>query len=311
MNDADWRPSADAAMLRFRAETFESIRRFFRLRNVLEVETACIERFPANEVGLDSFTVNGRYLRTSHEAAMKRLLAAGSGDVYQLGKAFRSDESGTWHNPEFTLLEWYRKGWSYKMLMEEVETLLHDLFTPHKKLSNTCFVSCAELLRSTFDIDLSSGSAAALPAAARARGFDAGNDGTAAFDFLIDSAAREQFSDGCLTFVYDYPEERALLAKVRGGIAERFETYIGGLELANGYTELTDASVCRRRFERENALRREAGKVQLPVNTSLLGALEHGMPECAGVSVGVDRLLAVMAGRRELSATLPFDWERA
>lgn len=311
MSSADWRPSADAAMLRFRAEVLESIRRFFRRRNVLEVETPCIEQFPANEIGLDSFTVDGRYLRTSHEAAMKRLLAAGSGDIYQLGKAFRSNESGTWHNPEFTLLEWYRKGWNYKMLMEEVETLLYDLFTPHKKLSNTCFVSCTELFKRTFDIDLSSGLVAELPAAARAQGFDSGNDKTIAFDFLIDSAARKQFRDECLTFVYDYPEECALLAEVRDGIAERFEVYIGGLELANGYTELTSASVCRRRFEQENALRREAGKVRLPVNTTLLSALEHGMPECAGVSVGVDRLLTIMIGRRELSTTLSFAWERA
>ena len=301
----------EPALLHLRAEALSATRDFFERRNVLEVETPCLESVPASDPHLEPIAVGERYLRTSPEFAMKRLLAAGSGDVYQIGKVFRGGEVGTLHNPEFTMLEWYRCGWDYRRLMEEADELLHVLFGLRRSLQDSEFVSCRDVFASALALDPWRDDGDALIAKARELGFVACRSRAEAFDFLMDAIARTHFDDDRLTFVAGYPPEQALLARITEGVAERFEAYFGAVELVNGYTELTDASECRRRFASDNAVRTSAGKPERAISEALLDAFEQGTPDCAGASLGMDRALMCIADVGSVAATLAFAWDDA
>ena len=303
--------SADSRILRLRAGLLAAIRDFFSRRGVLEVETPCLESAPAGDPHVEPSAVNGRYLRASPEFSMKRMLAGGSGDIYQLGKVFRAGEIGVLHNPEFTMLEWYRCGWDYHRLMGEVDELLHSLVAPHRALPASNFVSCREVFTDVLATDPWSADTGALMEKARELGFGGCRTRSEALDFLVDAIARACFADDRLTFVSGYPVEQALLARVSRGVSERFEVYLGAVELVNGYTELTDPAEYRRRFSSDNDRCSELGKPRRALSTALLDALERGLPDCAGASLGVDRALMYVAGVDSVSGTLVFDWADA
>lgn len=319
-----WRPSATVETLRVRAALMACIREFFRRRDVLEVDTPVLCGAATTDPNLHSLHTECRlpdrqaalplYLQTSPEFAMKRLLAAGSGPIYQLAHVFRDEESGRLHNPEFTMLEWYRPGFDQHALMDEVEALLvlvlgrlgcerlsyaeafvrRGLPDPHR-------ASTEELARRA--------AGAGLTLAGRDHA-----DRTLCLDYLLSHCVAPAFAQGNAIFVYDFPQEMAALARVRAGdppLAERFEVFIDGMEIANGFHELTDAAEQRRRFAQEQAQRAARGLPQPPMDERLIAALAHGLPDCSGVALGFDRLVMVAAGARDIAEVQAFPVGRA
>ncbi len=312
----NWRPAAAAGQLRERARLLRDIREYFSGQAVMEVETPLISSAGNPDPEIESIkTVDGGYLRTSPEFPLKRLLAAGSGDIFEMGRVFRAGESGRSHNPEFTLLEWYRNGFSYHRLMDEVAALVrhcgHGKFDhwPQQKLSYQ------QLFLRSLDLDPFTASEQELCAKAKKYGIDDIElDRRQWLDLLISVVIQAELPVNQLTFVYDFPADQAALSRVRPGeppVAERFELYLGRTELANGYQELTDGQEQRRRFEAENAQRENRGQASCEVDHHLLEALESGMPECAGVALGVDRLLMAIVGAESIDEVTAFPFSRA
>ena len=311
-----WRPTAKHARLRARALLLSDIRAYFSGRDVMEVETPLVSLAGNTDPEIQSIkTDSGGYLRTSPEFALKRLLAAGSGDVYELGRVFRAGESGRAHNPEFTLLEWYRTGFSYHQLMDEVSTLVRHCGRgkfdqwPIQKLSyQQLFQKYAHI--DPFTADLQS-----LVAKAEEHGIrDIELDHRQWLDLVISMVIQPALPEESLTFVYDFPVEQAALARIRQGeppLAERFELYLGRIELANGYQELTDAFEQQQRFNNDNGQRQVRGQAVCEVDHHLIEALENGLPECAGVALGVDRLLMAIAGLASINEVTAFPFSRA
>jgi lysyl-tRNA synthetase class 2 len=321
----EWRPSAGLEALRQRAELLGGVRAFFAERDVLEVETPVLSAHGATDPHLDSFcthyagpgAVAGRamYLQTSPEFAMKRLLAAGSGPIYQICKSFRNGEAGRYHNPEFTMLEWYRPGFDYRRLMAEVDDLLRMvLHTPPATSS-----SYAALFAHHLQLEPHSASLAQLRECAAGHGIavsaSLGDDRDGWLTLLWSHLIEPRLGgDGRPQIVCDYPVSQAMLARVRPGVpavAERFEVYIDGVELANGFQELQDSAEQRRRFEDNCRLRRAGGKPEMSMDERLLAALAHGLPACSGIAVGLDRLLMLKVGATALRGVLAFPFDRA
>jgi lysyl-tRNA synthetase class 2 len=314
--------AAAPATLRLRAAMLAQIRAFFAARGVLEVETPALSRAGVSDLALTSVTARARslgtqplYLHTSPEYAMKRLLASGSGDIYQLARVFRDDELGRWHQPEFTMLEWYRVGWDELALMVEVEELLRDALTavPDTRTStlepNAVRITYAEACFRELGLPPTSATPS-LVAAIRARGVDVprGLEHDAVLDLAFSTLVVPGFAPNAITFVHDYPASQAALARLKPGtppVAARFEVFTRGIELANGFAELTDASEQRRRFEAELDARRRASRETPPLDEELLAALEQ-VPTCAGVAIGVDRLVALAAGADSVAAAMSF-----
>jgi lysyl-tRNA synthetase class 2 len=322
---SDWRPSAGIDILRRRAELLGSIRAFFAERGVMEVETPLLSACGATDPHLDSFcthytgpgivTDRVAYLQTSPEFAMKRLLAAGSGPIYQICKAFRNGESGRYHNPEFTMLEWYRPGFDYRNLMAEVDDLLRAVLNSRP----AAFLSYAEVFKQHLQLDPHTASTAQLRACAASHGVIAsdslGADRDTWLTLLWTHLIEPRLgSGGHPLFVFDYPVSQAMLARIRPGspaVAERFEVYIDGVELANGFQELQDSVEQRRRFEENCRLRREGGMLAMSMDERLLAALAHGLPLCSGVALGLDRLLMLKVEAGDLREVLAFPFDSA
>ncbi len=317
----DWQPSAALDMLRNRARMLHGIRAFFDLRGVIEVNPPLLSAAAVTDPQIESIETRvcgeTRYLHTSPEFAMKRLLAAGSGDIYYLGPVFRDGERGRRHATEFTMLEWYRLGFDVESLMNEVETLLLQLAHPHRPLQAATRLSYREAFLRYADIDPLAASDEALAAVGREQGLDVAGQMSRDdwLDLLISTVVAPQFPGDRLTFVYDYPASQAALARVVEGpdgvVARRFEAYLGELELANGFHELAAADEQRARFDADLVRRRERDQAAVPVDERLLAALAAGLPDCAGVSVGIDRLLMALCGVAEISAVQCFDAGRA
>ena len=311
-----WRPAANRKRLTARANLLQAIRTYFAGRNVMEVETPVISAAANTDPSIESIkTKDGHYLRTSPEFALKRLLAAGSGDIYELGRVFRAGESGRNHNPEFTMLEWYRTGFDYHRLMEEVADLVrfcgNGMFE-HWPVSRLTY---QQLFLDFLDIDPFSADIDTLRCIGSDHGIDDIDlDQKQWQDLLIGVVIQPALPEKALTFVYDFPGDQAALARIRPGsppIAQRFELYLGQTELANGYQELTDADEQLKRFESENAVRLARGQPTCPVDHHLVSALSAGMPECAGVALGVDRLLMMIENGSCLDEVTAFPHSRA
>ncbi|MGD8175971.1 EF-P lysine aminoacylase EpmA [Marinimicrobium sp. ARAG 43.8] len=309
----DWQPSASLEALRARARLYTQIRMFFAGREVLEIEAPVMGAAAVTDPFIDSVSAQcgGRtfYLQTSPEFAMKRLLAAGAGAIYSLGKVFRNGECGRKHNPEFTLLEWYRPGWNDRQLMSEVADLLTGLM-PGLSVS---YLSYRQWFQNSLGIDPHTASVKTLAALARERITIEAEDEDRDFwlDLLVTHVLETSLGDG-LTFVYDYPRSQAALARLgvddQGEtVARRFEAFIGGMELANGYWELTDAQEQRRRFAADQTRRRALELPIYPCDEKLVAALAHGLPDSAGVALGVDRLLMCLTGAPHIRDVLAFD----
>lgn len=256
------------------------------------------------------------YLCSSPEYAMKRLLAAGSGDIYQICKAFRDGERGRWHNPEFTLIEWYRLGFDDAALMTEVEALLGELLAPYRTLKSAERCSYAEVLRRHAGVDVHGASEAQLAHAARHHGIacPAPLDRDARLDLLMGFVAGPRLGLERPCFVCDYPASQAALARLKSGsprVAARFELYLDGIELANGFHELGDAAEQRARFAHDSAVRHGAGLKTPAADERLLEALAAGLPDCSGVALGFDRLTAVALQARGLADAMAFTIDNA
>ena len=315
---SDWRPGAPLSVQRQRAILLAELRQYFHRLGVMEVETPLLCQYGVTDPGLDNFAVvcgdGERWLQTSPEYAMKRLLAAGSGDIFQICKAFRSGELGQRHNPEYTLLEWYRLGVDHYDLLHQVGELVCGLLGragwqvwPWGTLAQHVLGSDIERATLRELEQLALAQVGAIPPAL---------DREALLDLLVSHCVEPALATWGVVFVVDYPLPQAALARrVQGPDGEplgaRFECYVDGLELANGYWECGDADELALRFESDNLLREQRGLPRRPVDQRLLAALQSGLPDCSGVAMGLDRLLALQSASPDLDGVLAFNWTRS
>lgn len=288
---------------------------------MLEVDTPALSRAAATDRHLASFRVEGAsgtrfYLHTSPEFPMKRLLAAGSGDIWQLCKVFREGETGRLHNPEFTLVEWYRLGFDPRRLMREVHELLAELLPAVSAAAE--YLSYREAFQRHAGLDPFNCGQQDCMRVLQDSGRQVPPESDLDQDGWLDLVAGElvypELGRRGLAFIYDYPTSQAALARVRAGdpaVAERFEVFFRGIELANGFHELLDAAEQRRRFQADRDYRRSHGLPEVPLDENLLAALKSGLPDCAGVALGLDRVLMLAAGAQSLDEVIAFPSSRA
>ena len=312
------------APLELRAQLYKLVRAFFAERDVLEVETPILSAAGNTEPNIEGFTTrfNGhvdagapeRWLRTSPEYPLKRLLAAGVGDCYELGRVFRNGEAGGRHNPEFTMLEWYRVGWDHRRLMHECIELVGSALAIKERRAEVVVTSYRQLFLDALGIDPLQASIDELRAPLLQFGIDpAGLQRDDWLDLLITHRLQDAFPRDRITVIHDYPATQCALAKIRPGdppLAERFEVYLGPHELANGYHELNDAAEQRARFAHDNAIRRARGLGELPLDERLLAVLDT-LPDCAGVALGIERLLMGLADTDAIADVLAFPFADA
>ena len=311
--------------LRLRAAVNALFRLYFAERDVLEVETPILSEAGNTEPNIESFTTHFtghvdagsrlRWMRTSPEFALKRLLAAGVGDCYELGRVFRNGEAGGRHNPEFTMLEWYRLGWNETMLIDETVGLVRQALVLVGREASVLSLTYRELFLQGLGLDPFEASDAALQEALSGQRVEAqGLTRDDWLDLLITHRLQPAFPDDRITVVRDWPATQCALARVRPGdppLAERFELYLGQHELANGYHELTDAEEQARRFQHDLAVRERRILSLPPMDHRLIDALRDGLPACAGVALGVDRLLMALMRTDLISDVLAYDFPRA
>lgn len=308
--EAVWRPVATFDTLKARADLYRSVRAFFDARGVLEVETPVLSSHATVDRHIESFsTPAGYWLQTSPEFAMKRLLAAGSGPIWQLARVFRREEAGRYHNPEFSLLEWYRPGFDHHALMDEVEALMRALGapggTPYPRLDyREAFLRYAGL-------DPFTAPHAQLAQLPQAEALGREPDRDSLLDLWMSHCVGPQLGRGAPAFLHGFPASQAALARVVDGRAQRFELFWEGLELANGFWELSDAAEQSARFAAELEARAARGQDRPPADRHLIEALQAGLPDCAGVALGLDRLLMRLRGNEALADVLAFPVGRA
>jgi len=315
----NWQPTASFENIKTRARILQSIRAFFTERNVLEVETPVLSAAAITDPQLESFSLcfqrREYYLNTSPEFYMKRLLAAGSGDIYQLARVFRDDESGRFHNPEFTLLEWYRLDYDHHQLMDEIEQLIKFLMQTDELPVQR--ISYQQAFINQLKIDPLDVTAQELKRCAEVNEIEipqgmSVDDKDMWLDWLMLVSVAPGFKQDGFTFLYDYPATQAALARLDKNdqrVANRFELFFGELELGNGFYELSDASEQQKRFESENKTRQLNGQKQVPVDQFLLDALKAGLPDCSGVAIGVDRLLMLITKASQINQVMSFGKE--
>ncbi|MGC9456137.1 MAG: EF-P lysine aminoacylase EpmA [Halothiobacillaceae bacterium] len=328
MTDTEnWRPGCDPAVLRLRARLLRALRQFMDARDILEVETPLLTRGANHDLHVHNFRIEADpaerealALHTSPELHMKRLLAAGSGAIWQLCKVFRAGETGPRHNPEFTMLEWYVPGHSLGQLVDDTLDLFDHLRAtaglqplPRQRLTYR------EAFFDATGLDPFHASVSELAARARAAGITVHSPQTLTqddwLDLLVSELVQRQFPEDRYTLLCDFPASQAALARLRRDaqgepVAERCEIFQGALELANGYRELVDPAEQRDRFTREARRRTERGEPPTRVDERFMAALESGLPDCSGLSVGFDRLLMTCAGETDIRRVLTFDQSR-
>ncbi|MZR64217.1 EF-P lysine aminoacylase EpmA [Alcanivorax sp. DP30] len=309
---SDWQPTASPEAMKARAELLCTVRAFFAARDVLEVDTPQLAHYGVSDPHIQCIPVPGYgYLQSSPEYHMKRLLAAGSGPIYQICKAFRDGEAGGRHNPEFTMLEWYRPDFELDDLVSECLALFSALF-PGTQSKAYRF---RDLFRHVNGLDPLTATDSDLIAHAESCGAPQGLNKTAAVDYLMATRVEEALPDEQLSVVTGFPGWAAALAQTHEDddgtlIARRFEIYFRGLELANGYQELTDPVEQRRRFEQDNTLRQQHDIPTMDADPYLLAAMDQGLPACSGVAMGVERLLMAQQGSGKIDDVIAFPWSR-
>lgn len=315
-----YQPTCSIEALKARAQLYRQLREFFAARGVLEVETPLISQAAVTDVHLASVAVERhiegkvprQYLQTSPEFPMKRLLASGSGPIYQICKVFRDDEHGRKHNSEFTMLEWYRPSLSLRELMHEVTDLLNVVLAARFAEVRPILLSYKHAFMQRLDLNPLQATLAELKQSARRVGLDIdlGDDRLAYIDLLFSHMVEPSLGFDTPVFLMDFPPEMASLAKIKidedgEPVAARFELYIEGLELANAYDELIDADVLLQRFQQDNIERQQRGLPEMPIDQRLLAALPH-MQECSGIALGIDRLLMVIQNKMQLAEVISF-----
>ncbi|HHO70237.1 MAG TPA: EF-P lysine aminoacylase GenX [Halothiobacillus sp.] len=323
----NWRPGCDLAVLHLRARLMRALRAFMDQRNILEVETPLLIRAANYDLNVQNILCQDESadprplaLHSSPELFMKRLLAAGTGPIWQLCKVFRKGEQGSYHNPEFTMLEWYRPGMDVQGIADESLALFQHIreslgFAPlpvHR-------ISYREAFETVTGINPHHADAKTLAFWASKHELNVHQpeslDRDQWLDLIMNERVQTRFDANAYTVISEFPASQAALACIRNDeygtpVAERIEIYQGALELANGYYELTDPAEQRARFEYAAQQRRQNGQPELVVDARFLAALEHGLPDCAGLSVGIDRLLMTLTGETDIRRVLAFDFER-
>ena len=315
-----WQPAVSFEMLLARARLLEKLRKFMNKHGILEVETPILVDAAVSDPHIESFETalqypGGRHIRkhflhTSPEYAMKRLLASGSGPIYQICRVFRDNEIGKYHNPEFTMLEWYRPEYDHHQLMDELDELLQVLnFKPAQKKTY------AEVFKEKTDLDPHTTALVELQKTATDYGYTAqGDERSVLLDFIFSHCVCDHLGHECPHMIYDFPVVQSALARIRHSdppVAERFELFIHGLEIANGSHELCDAGEQKKRFMQDNLQREKSGKPEVFIDEKFIEALKYGLPPCAGVAVGVDRLLMAMHHCTDIREVIAFPVDRA
>jgi lysyl-tRNA synthetase class 2 len=323
MSAVQWRPSATLDALRQRAAMLARIRGYFAEQGVVEVDTPMLSRAAVTDVHLESIPVEvagaGRmYLHTSPEYPMKRLLAAGLGDCFQACHVFRDGERGSLHNPEFAMIEWYRLGFDTPQLMDDVEVLLSRATAGLRTFSRAERLTYRQAVLQHSGADPMTATASELLATLARHDVDvpagAAHDRDALLDLLVSTRVGPRLGRSAPTFLHDYPASQAALARIRPGefaVADRFELYVDGVELANGFHELVDPREQRQRFESELAERARRGQPSRPIDERFLASLEQGLPACAGVALGFDRLVMTALSLGSIDEAMAFPLERA
>lgn len=321
----DWQPGTSLEVLKHRARLLKCARDFFAKNNYLEVETPVLSVATVTDPHIESFTSQHQgttcYLHTSPEFPMKRLLVAHGQAIYQICKVFRQGESGRNHNPEFTLLEWYQPGFSYRQLMQQLDALVRCLLEDALKLNDTVCYTYAEVFQMFAGFDPHTASLENIATVVQQHQINIPESLTTKsserdswLDLVMTHIIQAQLPQQCPVFIYDYPASQAALARLHHEphvVAERFELYINSIELANGYQELRDASELRQRFEQDNSQRQVRQQTQIPLDENLLAAMEAGLPDCAGVALGFDRLMMLATGAASISEVMGFTIENA
>ena len=322
MDSADWAPGASLAVLQQRARILQAVRAFFVARDCLEVETPLLSRAGTTDPNIESFRVpigaDQRYLITSPEFHMKRLLAAGSGSIFQVARVFRDRERGQRHNPEFTLLEWYRVGFDYQQLMAEVEELLRHVLAESQDPGPARKIRYQDLFFQYLQLDPLTAGFEELYHCwqgehGEIQGLAAG-DREGLLDLIFGGLLQPRLRSQGMVFVYDFPAAQASLARLciqDERFAERFEVFIDGVELGNGFSELTDAGEQRKRFDQDLRRRAACGQDPVVMDDQLLAALTHGLPPSAGVAIGLDRLCMAAGNLAKIDDAVAFPWEGA
>lgn len=325
MSDSGWRPAASFEVMRERAAMLARVRAYFASHRVLEVQTPLLSAAAVSEPQIESIAVaplrgSPMYLQTSPEYPMKRLLAAGIGDCYQICPVFRDGESGRQHNPEFTMIEWYRVGFGVAELQQDVDRLLRAAVGDLRRLPPSRALTYRDAMAEYSGIDCAKAGAREIAAVLRDRGVAAPASGELDLDSWLDllmaTVVGPQLGRDGPLFLRDYPASQAALARVRDSgdgwpVAERFELYLDGIELANGFHELGDALEQRRRFTQDLQKRRQRGQREAPLDERFLAALAEGLPDCAGVALGFDRLVMAALGLATIDEAMAFPVGRA
>ena len=321
MEELNWQPGASLAVLEKSALLRQCIHTYMQQQDVLEVLTPALSVAGTTDPNIHSFRVDQSFLHTSPEFAMKRLLAAYARDIYQIATVFRAAEQGRNHNAEFALLEWYRVGMNHLQLIDDVCALLETVFKQFdhawsEPVTLRYTDAVAKICKKPFSHITVTDVAQVFSDNERSYPPAIGSDLDAALDLLVDEFIVADFADTQITVIKDYPASQAALAKLSRDedgliIAERFEIYWGQLELANGFHELTDATEQRQRFIQDQQVREHRGQMPIPLDEHLLQALAHGLPDCAGVALGLDRLLMALCGEKHIDKVLAFSSLRA
>lgn len=320
-----WQPNCSIELLHYRANLLQSIRQFFAQRQVLEVETPLLSQTIGTDPQLDFFTTfyntppqqQKLYLQTSPEFAMKRLLASGSGSIYQICKAFRNGEAGRFHNPEFTLLEWYRIGFNLEQLMDEVEELINTLFNDSLQKNErydyaSLFKNYTGLNALVFSYEdycnyaITNNIAEAITICE--------HNHPLWLDFIFSHQVQPFLGQNSLCLVHGYPACQSSLARLNADnplITDRVEIFINGVECGNGFYELNDATEQLQRFESESLYRKQTGQELVTADMRLINALQAGLPDCSGIAIGLDRLLMLLTNHAKIDEVLSFALSRA
>ena len=320
----DWRPTATLRTLRLRATMLAQVRAYFAGTGALEVETPALVRAPVTDVHLESLHVTDDvtratqgYLQTSPEYAMKRLLCAGAPDIFQVCRVFRAAERGRRHNPEFTMIEWYRLGVDHHALMRDVEALINAVLGAALAVHPSEYVTYQAAFERVLGVDPLHASTTEIAAATERAGASLPASMTNAadrddvLDFAMGTVVAESFPRDRLTFLHDFPASQAALARIEGLVSSRFEAFWGPLELANGFHELGAVDEQHARFEADRQKRRERGQPDREPDRHFLAALRSGLPDCAGVAVGFDRLVMIATSARAIDEVMAFPFERS
>lgn len=325
MIDADWRPAASLEVIRGRAAMLERVRAYFVSQEVIEVQTPLLSSAAASDPQIESIAAQAaggvpRFLHTSPEFAMKRLLAAGIGDCYQVCPVFRDGEAGRLHSPEFTMIEWYRLDFGVAELQHDVDRLLRVACSELRSFAPSRTLTWREAIAGGSGLDPALAGTAEIRSVLADRGIEPANfegwDRDDWLDLLMGALVGPGLGHDAPVFIRDYPASQAALARLRAlpdgsSVAERFELYVDGLELANGFRELADGLEQRRRFAQDLQTRRRRAQAVNPLDERLLAALEHGLPDCAGVALGFDRMVMAALRLPSLEATMTFPAARA